>query len=316
MSKIFSLFIMFASLSSFASFEDWKKQYAKRAAKRGIPSSFTLDILKDVKFDSEVIEKDKNQVILSEKKDYLVFIKKWLRESPSRIELGKEMLKKHKDLLNKVEKKYGVEKEVIVSLWGVETLYGKITGDYDLIRSLSSLSYDGRRRKFFETQLNALLRALKQGHVKRDQLKGSWAGATGQCQFMPSNIPVYAQDFDGDGRKDIWGTTADVFASIAYLLKKAGWQKGKTIGSLALNPKNIEIEADKYRSRKAYENLGFTSLSGGRLTGYWTKRRFAYIPMKNSPIVLRGTNYKPLLKWNNSSLFAAFNILLIEGFSK
>lgn len=314
MSKILSLIFVFTCFSSYASFEDWKKKYAKRAAKRGIPTKFTLEVLKEVTFDPEVIEKDKNQVILSEKKDYQIFIKKWLRENPSRIEIGKQMLKKHADLLKRVEKKYGVEKEVIVSLWGVETLYGKITGDYDLIRSLASLSYDGRRRKFFETQLNALLRALKQGHVRREQLYGSWAGATGQCQFMPSNIPVYAQDFDGDGRKDIWGTTADVFASIAYLLKKAGWKKGKSIGSLALNPKKLEIEADKYRSRAAYEKLGFTSLSGGRLTGFWTSRRFAYIPMKNSPIVLRGTNYKPLLKWNNSSLFAAFNILLIDGF--
>jgi len=312
------ILLIFISLPLYAQedFNAWKKSYAKRAAKRGLPSKFVLDILKDVEEDLSVIEKDKKQVILDKEKDYKTFIQMWLRSNPSRIEIGKEMLKKHAKVLNKIEKKYGVEKEIIIALWGVETFYGKITGDYDLIRSLATLSYEGRRRKFFETQLNAALRALKQGHVTRDKLIGSWAGATGQCQFMPSNIPVYAQDFNGDGKKDIWTTTEDVFASIAYLLKKAGWEKGKSIGQLAINSKNIEIDNEIYRSPSTFNRLGFTALDGSSIKGRWNSRRFATIPMKNSPVVLRGSNYKPLLKWNNSSLFAAFNILLLEGFKK
>jgi membrane-bound lytic murein transglycosylase B len=315
--KFLVILFIFTSTHVWAkeNFDSWKKSYAKRAAKRGIPKSFVLDNLKDIVPDPIVIEKDKKQVILDKVIDYKVFIKKWLKSNPSRAQVGREMLMKYADILKKVEKKFGVEKEIIVALWGVETFYGKITGDYDLIRSLATLSFDGRRRKFFELQLNATLRALKQGHVTREKLKGSWAGATGQCQFMPSNIPVYAVDFDGDGKKDIWSTPADIFASIANLLKKAGWKKGKSIGQLALGPKKPKLNSDIYRTKKTYTSLGFTNLDGSKINGNWVTRRFSQIPMKNSPVVLRGGNYKPLLKWNNSSLFAAFNILLVDEFN-
>ena len=150
----------------------------------------------------------------------------------------------------------------------------------------------------------------------REQLKGSWAGATGQCQFMPSNINAYAQHFDGDGKKDIWNTKADVFASIANFLKKVGWKYKKEIGTLALNTKNKKLTPNKYRSQKTYNRYGFKNLDGSKIKGKWRRRRFAEIPMKNSPVVLRGSNYKPLLSWNNSSLFAAFNILLMNGFKE
>ncbi len=299
-----------------AEFEQWKKNYAKQAAKRGLNQAFVLDQLKDITFDPEVVKKDQNQVILSKEKDYQEFIKRWLRSDPSRAEIGKEKLKEHHDLLQKIEKKYGVDKEVIVSLWGVETFYGKITGSYDIISSLATLTFEGRRKKFFEIQLNAALRLLQQNHITRDKLKGSWAGATGQCQFMPSNFNVYAQDFDGDGKKDIWTNHADIFASIANFLKKVGWKKNAEIGSLAYKNTNQKLQANQYRTPEQYNQLGFKSLEGQKITGNWKRRRFAEIPMKNSPVVLRGSNYKPLLNWNNSSLFAAFNILLINEFKK
>lgn len=316
--KCFILLLVLIPLQLQAeTFEQWKKNYAKKASRHGIPVSFTLMTLADVKLDASVIKKDRNQVISNKKTDYKVFIKRWLRKNPSRVEEAKRMLKENLPLLKKVEKKYGVQKEVIVALWGTETLFGKITGDYDLVRSLATLAYDGRRRSFFETQLNAALRMLKQGHITREKLKGSWAGATGNCQFMPSNHRVYAQDFDGDGKKDIWTNKADIFASIANYLKKVGWKNGKSIGSLAINTRNKKIKLNKYRSKSEFNKLGFRNLDGSLIKkGNWKKRRVSQIPMKNSPIVLRGSNYSPLLRWNGSSLFAAFNILLIEGMLK
>lgn len=263
-----------------AGFEHWKKQYKKRASKRGLSQSFLSNYLDDLSLDKEVLEKYNNQVLLDTKRDYQSFMKKWLRENPSRIEMAKENLKENLELLQKVEKKYGVQKEVIVALWGVETLFGKITGDYDVIRSLSTLAYKSRRKKFYEIQLNAAFRLLKAKHVSREDLKGSWAGATGQCQFMPSNFNAYAQDFDGDGKKDLWNNKGDIFASIANLLKKAGWKKGGSVGVLEFNSNNSNAST---------------------------------IPLKSSPVVIRGPNYKPLMKWNRSSLFAAFNIVLIDG---
>lgn len=312
-----SLFLfIFLSSNSLASFEAWKFKYAHRASKRGLSKSFVLKILKDVQLQPEVIEKDKNQIILDTKTEYTKFIKGWLRDSPSRIERGRKLLLEHKDLLNQIENKYGVDKEIIVALWGTESLYGDVMGDYDLIRSLATLSYDGRRRDFFETQLSAALRILKQGHVGRDQLKGSWAGATGQCQFMPSNIALYAQDFDGDGKKDIWSTKADIFASIANYLKKNGWKFGKSIGDLAYNTKKKKLTLNRYRSIETYNRLGMRTKRGERLKGNWHARRLAAIPLKNSPLILRGSNFLPLLKWNRSNLFAALNIILVEGFRR
>lgn len=313
-----TLFFVFSSpLQSKETFEQWKKAYAKRASRHGIPTSFSLKHLNRIKPDKSVIKKDRNQVTSSKTIDYQKFIKRWLRKSPSRLEMAQRVYKENYRLLKKVEARYGVDKEVIVSLWGTETLFGKITGDYDLIRSLATLSWDGRRRRFFETQLNAAFRLLKQGHAKREELKGSWAGATGHCQFMPSNVPVYAVDFDGDGRKNIWSSKADIFGSIANYLKKVGWKKGKSIGTLALNTKNKKVNFSKYRSKKQYHKLGFRTLDGNRLNGSpWKARRASEISMKNSPIVLRGSNYRPLMKWNASSLFAAFNILIIEELKK
>ena len=314
---LFSLFSFFSSALYAKSFAQWKKEYAKRTSKHGLPQKFTLKMLSDVVPDPEIVKKDRNQITSSKKADYQVFIKRWLRKNPSRIEVGRKMLKENLPLLKKIEKKYGVQKEVIVALWGVETFYGRITGNYSLVQSLATLAYDGRRRKFFETQLNAALRLIKQGHVTKEKLKGSWAGATGNCQFMPSNIPVYAVDFDGDGKKDIWSTKADIFASIANYLKKVGWKKGKSIGSLAINSKKKNISDRYYRTKSEYNKLGFRNLDGSLIKkGVWRKRKLAKIPLKNSPVVLRGSNYKPLLRWNGSSLFAAFNILLVDGFQE
>ena len=309
------LLLIFLSLPSFANqgFEAWKESYIKRATKRGLSRSFLSQFFKELKLDTEVIEKDRNQITSSTKADYQAFIKRWLRKNNERVSKGKALLKENFTLLQKVEDAYGVDKKVIVALWGVETFYGEIVGDYDLIRSLSSLAYEGRRKKFFEIQLNAAFRMLRDGHVSRERLKGSWAGATGQCQFMPSNIPGYAVDYNLDGKKDIWNTKADIFASIANLLKKGGWKKGKSIGSLAYNADHKDVAPDIYRSALEYNRLGFTDYNGMPINSDgWTRRRFATIPLKNSPVVLRGSNFGPLMKWNNSALFAAFVILISE----
>ena len=317
--KLLLFLSLFFSLSCFSkSFEDWKKEYIIRASKRGIPKSFSTEVLKDVIVDYRVIKKDKNQILSSNKHSYPKFMKKWLRDG-LRVKKGIELLKTHSLLLDKVEAQYGVDKEVIVALWGIETLYGEIKGDYNVIRSLASLAFEGRRRSFYETQLNAAIRIIKKGYIKQSEFKGSWAGATGHCQFMPSNLFAYGKDFNKDGIVDIWNSLPDVFASIANLLKKAGWSKNKSIGSLAKPPSNLNsnFNYEKYRSPIQLNKLGFRDSIGRKLhSSIWSSRRIANIPMSDSPVVLRGSNYLPLMKWNRSSLFAAFNIILINEFKK
>ncbi|MFK7827751.1 MAG: lytic transglycosylase domain-containing protein [Oligoflexales bacterium] len=294
-------------------FSDWKKIFSKDTVKLGIPEVYTYKILKGVKFDPAVVKKDRNQILVNKKVDYLKFIKKWKGQNPSRLELARKKLRKNITILQKVEQQYAVEKEVIVSLWGVETSFGRITGKYDVIRSLATLAYDGRRRAFFEKQLKSAILMLYRGHTTRSYLKGSWAGATGQCQFMPSNHHL-AQDFDGDGKKDIWNNKADIFASIANYLKNAGWKKGQSIGILALNTKNKKVHGSAFRSPKEYAMLGFKRLDGKNfLDDWWKKKQAASIPLRNSPVVLKGTNYKAIFNWNPSVLFVAFNILMVNA---
>lgn len=309
------LLSFFSSAQAKQSFDTWKKNYAKKAARRGIPKDFTRKIFKSISYDQTVVDRDRNQVLSSKKVDYATFMKRWLREDNARIEKGKRLLKENHDLLVRIEKKYQVDKEVIVSLWGVETFYGQINGNYNVVNSLATLVYDGRRRRFYENQLNAALRLIYKGHISLDEFKGSWAGATGQCQFMPSNIKLYGQDFNQDGRIDIWKTKEDIFASIAYFLQKVGWKKGKSIGSMAINTDKKKIDLNHYRTKRQYNRLGFRTLAGKKISDdTWKRRRAMRILMKDAPIILRGTNFAPLLKWNKSGLFAAFNIILLNSF--
>ena len=125
---------------------------------------------------------------------------------------------------------YGVQARFIVALWGLETNFGKIMGNYNVISALSTLAYEGRREVFFKKQLWAALKILKEGHIDIANMKGSWAGAMGQNQFMPTSFVAYAVDGDGDGKKDIWGNQADVFSSMANYLKKEGWNDELTWG--------------------------------------------------------------------------------------
>ncbi len=296
-----------------AQFLQWKKSFISKSIKKGLPQKFLEKHLMAVSYDQGVIDKDRNQITSNTSIDYEQWIQKWMKSKPSRIEQGKKLLSLHKDLLDKIEKKYQVDKEVIVSLWGVETLYGKITGNHSIIKSLTSLAFDKRRRKFFERELFAALKIIHEGHIKADQFLGSWAGALGQCQFMPTSFIQYAQDFDGDGKKDIWNNHADIFASIANYLKKARWKKGKIIGQMVKKTAGKNFTYNQVRSPAQYNKLGIRLLNGNKLKGEW-KRRAVALPHKNSPLLLRGSNYRTIMRWNRSSLFAALNIILIDAF--
>tara|TARA_Y100000780_G_scaffold232581_1_gene267364 strand:- start:63879 stop:64841 length:963 start_codon:yes stop_codon:yes gene_type:complete len=303
------------SIQASSDFDKWKKQFSLKASKKGLNSKFVLNQLESVSYKPKIIEKDRNQLTSDSSINYPSFIDRWLSSNPPRVNKGKELLSENRELLEQIEKKYSVDKEAIVSLWGVETLYGNITGDYDIVSVLSTLAYDKRRRSFFEKELMAALTILKEGHIDRENFKGSWAGAMGQCQFMPTSFLMYAQDFDGDGKKDIWKNKKDLFASMAYYLKRAGWKKNKEIGLLATKKGKVNFNHKKMRRPSQYNKLGLRTLDGKKLQGNW-RRKIALIPHKNSPLVLRGSNYRAIMRWNRSSLFAALNILLMEEFKK
>ena len=137
------------------------------------------------------------------------------------------MLTRHRTLLHRVEPEYGVHPPILVAVWGLESNFGRFAGVRPTIPALVTLAYDPRRGSMFRNELFNALEILNRGDIELERLKGSWAGALGQPQFMPSSYLLYAQDFDGDGRRDIWTSQADVFASIAYYLQKHGWTAGE-----------------------------------------------------------------------------------------
>jgi membrane-bound lytic murein transglycosylase B len=146
------------------------------------------------------------------------------------VRTGAEKAAELRAALAPIEKKYGVPSNVLIAIWGMESNYGRFTGSRPTIQALATLAWEGRRRAFFTTELIDALQILDKGYIELDQMKGSWAGAMGQTQFMPSSYLAHAQDFDGDGRRDIWNTLSDVFASIANYMVAYGWKTDQTWG--------------------------------------------------------------------------------------
>jgi membrane-bound lytic murein transglycosylase B len=152
------------------------------------------------------------------------------RLTAKRVRTGREMMARHRSLLTRVADRYGVPARIIVAIWGVESEYGRLTGIRPTIQALATLAWDPRRSTLFRNELFRALEILNRGDIDFAHLRGSWAGAMGQAQFMPSSYLQYAEDFDGDGRKDIWTTLDDVFASIGNYLNGHGWERGETWG--------------------------------------------------------------------------------------
>ncbi|WP_288422089.1 lytic murein transglycosylase [uncultured Acinetobacter sp.] len=182
-----------------------------------------------------------------------------------RVELGKQKLAQYRDVLNRASQTYGVPPETIVAVWGVESNFGDISGKYPLLQALGTLSCEGRRQSYFRTEFFATMRILQRGDLTEDQLKGSWAGAFGHTQFMPSTYERLAVDFDGDGRRDLVSSTADALASTANFLNKAGWQTGMPWGFEVKIPAGMSIDGEGRRSKKSLSSWnarGVTRIDG------------------------------------------------------
>jgi membrane-bound lytic murein transglycosylase B len=207
-------------------FEDWLAGVRAEALTLGIKQA-TLDVaLTGLEPVPTVIQRDRTQAeIVQTLDEYLT-----ARVTPRVARTAQAMRKTHEPLLEQVSTKYGVPQGIIVAIWGLESNFGRFSGVRPTIATLATLAYDPRRSTLFRRELFDALRILDSGDVEPSALRGSWAGALGQPQFMPSSFLLYAQDFDGDGRRDIWKSTPDVFASIANYLREHGWNKEQTWG--------------------------------------------------------------------------------------
>ncbi|MDU0354608.1 lytic murein transglycosylase [Paraglaciecola aquimarina] len=285
-------------------FADYVHTLKSEAIEKGYPASFVEQVFANVKLREKVVKADKNQPETKITLDnYLA-----TRVPDWKVQKAVQLMNDNEVILEQVEAKYGVQKRFIVALWGNESNFGSIQGKHPVISSLVSLAYDGRRETLFKKQLFAALDILQQGHVSQQNFLGSWAGAMGQSQFMPTSFLDYAVDFDGDGKKDIWTTKADVFASIANFLKSEGWSDKLTWGRQVKIPSTITssligLDRDKRKTLKEWQELNITRYSGRPLPVVDLSASLLAPDGLNGRIYLVYENFHTLMKWNRSSYF-------------
>jgi membrane-bound lytic murein transglycosylase B len=229
------------------------------------------------------------------------------RLTPTRIARGRRVLAEERDLLSQLTAEYGVPARYLVALWGLETNFGDYTGDYPVLASLATLAHDARRSDLFRRQLLAALRIVDEGHQTPAGYKGSWAGASGHVQFMPTTFLAYAVDHDGDGRKDLWSNRADSLASAANYLRRSGWRAGEAWGRQVSLPHALERDSAALRKRRslsAWQELGVTRSDGTALPDANVSGRIVQPLRGPGPAFLAYANYDAFMAWNNSTYFA------------
>lgn len=226
---------------------------------------------------------------------------------PARVEKGRQRLRENRALLDGIAAKYGVQARFLVAFWGVESDFGRLTGGFPVVAALATLAYDGRRASYFRKELIQALEIIDKGHVTPERMIGSWAGAMGQTQFMPSSFRSYAVDHDGDGRIDLWGNRADVFASAANYLKRSGWKGDETWGRAVRLPQGFDprlIGTGVVKPLSEWSALGLTRPDGARLPARALKASVVLAEGDKGPAYLVYDNYRAILKWNRSTFFA------------
>ena len=290
--------------ASATTFDSWLRDFKKEALTKGISPLTLKNAFKTVKPIPRVVELDRKQP------EFTLTFKQYLTRvvSKRRTKIGKSKLIKHKELLLKVSRKFNVQPRFIIALWGIETDFGRITGGFPVIASLATLAFDGRRSSFFRKELLLALKIIEDGHITAENMKGSWAGAMGQNQFMPSSFHSFAIDYDGDGSADIWNSLPDIFASIANYLSKSGWKGDQNWGRPVLIPATLPKNLLGKKIKKEIQHwskLGVKRANGMELP--IAKMSASIIkPEKGGigPAYIVYNNYRVILKWNRSDYFA------------
>ena len=207
-------------------FADWLATLHQEALDRGFSESLLSETLADLEPLERVVQADRSQAELNP--GFARYLS--TRLTPAMIRRGKEMSNEHQAVLSQVERKFGVQRRFLLALWGIETRYGRVTGNTPVFQALATLAWEPRRAGYFRGELFNALTMVQRGHIESRAMTGSWAGAMGQTQFMPSSYLSYAVDFDGDGRRDIWKSTGDALGSIANYLNGFGWNGDETWG--------------------------------------------------------------------------------------
>lgn len=279
-------------------FKRWIADFQQEATAAGLPA----DVLNNLKPDPAVIQRDRSQQVFAQ--DFLTFATK--KVSANRLGLGRTHLKKHAALLKRIEQEYGVPAEILVALWGLETDFGAVTGDFSTLRSLVTLAHDCRRPEMFRAELLSALQLLQKGDLTPAKMRGAWAGEVGQLQFMASSYDRYAVDFDGDKHRDLIHSSADALASAANLLKVNGWRAGEPWLQEVKVPAAMDWSLARLNSRLPLEDWavqGVKDADGSALSGSGTAALL--LPMgRHGPAFLAFPNFEVFLQWNESTVYA------------
>ena len=311
--KLNFIFIIFLFISIFkvssaeqVDFNVWIEDFKVKAEASGISKETVNQVLDKSTVIPRIIELDRNQP------EFKLTLTQYLNNvvSKRRITKGVKQIRENWDLLEELSKKYKVQKRFIVALWGIETDYGRVTGGFSVTDALVTLAYDGRRGAYFSKELINALKIIDQGHISNENMVGSWAGAMGQTQFMPSSFLSYAQDYNNDGKKDIWTSKEDALASAANYLANMKWNDNETWGREVSVTSEFNIEPEQLtlqnkKNLKEWDELGVRKINGSKLPN---KNIEAYLILINDNnkkryfIVYK--NFKKILKWNTSNYFA------------
>jgi membrane-bound lytic murein transglycosylase B len=285
------------------SFEAWLADFKAEAAAKGLSQATLQSALSKVQYLPKVIELQKNQPEFKfTVEEYLIRV-----ASDARVLRGREVLSEQRSLLEKMHERYGVPPHYLVALWGIETDFGRLTGGFPVLDAVATLAYGGSRSDFFRSELLYALRIIDRGHISPDKMLGSWAGATGQLQFMPSTFYSYAVDYNGDGRIDIWNNLEDILASAANYLSRSGWVRDQPWGWEIGLPKDFDrtlVGLDNRNSLEEWEKLGVSHLRGENV-----KNSSAWLGSVVAPDGQKGRafmameNYRVIYRWNRSHHF-------------
>ena len=294
-------------------FDHWLEEVRIDALKAGISQS-TIDVaLANVQLREKVVKLDRNQPEF--KMTYPIYLKKVV--TGGRISQGQKLWQQHKEILQEIGAHYGVQPRFIVALWGIESGFGRFTGGFSVINALATMAYDGRRAAFFRKELLEALKIIDEGHISASAMKGSWAGAMGQCQFMPSSFRAYAEDWNKDGKTDIWGDKADVFASIANYLRQAGWRDDLTWGRQVRLPAGFDgkslAENKVKKTMDDWRALGITNPDGSPLPARNLTSRLVLPDGDAGMAFIVYANFDATLRWNRSNYFALAVGALSDG---
>ena len=286
-----------------AGFPAWLKQFETEALASGISPATVSSALDGLSYAPDVVGKDRAQSVFAQ--NFLQFSDRMVAKY--RLQKGAQLIKQNAKLFARIDADYGVPAPVLVAFWGLETDFGANLGDMPTLRSLATLAFDCRRSELFRNQLMAALTVIDRGDLTAAEMKGPWAGELGQVQFLATHYRDFAVDYDGDGKRDLLHSTADVLASAAALLVHEGWQRGQPWLSEVRVPANMDWSQSDLSIRKSvaeWQSLGVTAAPGTTL-GPSSLPATLILPMgRKGPAFLGYANFDVYLQWNQSFVYA------------